>query len=274
MSEKNFSYYQFQKKMNYQVYLRFEDFEFENYFTEVLEMMGFDKVERDNVKDIKFVPGKTKVLKITKASPRVARQIVKSDFLFDKFGKESLSKMGTYDVYRYRGFAMMIFSQQNALWELGVKDFSDQDTLRVIFTRFLSYALAPSGVIGFWGVPVDEGFVVMSQNSANFETVFVDLNQSVLLTYDGIKPIESELQILRLDSTLNREVKEMKKEELISFLSMNTNFLSYQGLDQGLKKVLFDLCKVSKAFIYPEENFKPRAELDETTETDSKLKAA
>lgn len=274
MSEKKFSYYQFQKKLGYQVFLRFEDFEFENHFTEILEMMGFDKVERDKVKDIKFISGKTKVLKITKASPRVAKQIVKSDFLFDKFGKESLSKMGSYEVYRYRGFGMMVFSQQNALWELGIKDHSDQNILRVIFTRFLSYALAPAGVIGFWGVPVDEGFVVMSPSGANFETVFVDLKRNVLLTYDGVKPIESEIQILRLDSTLNREVKEMKKEEIISFLSMNTNFLSYQGLTQNLKTVLLELCHVSKAFIYPEENFKPRAEVNSAENEESESKAA
>jgi len=66
------------------------------------------------------------------------------------------------------------------------------------------------------------------------------------------------MQILRLDSTLSNEARPMGKEALISFLSMNTNYLSQFGLSIMLKDSLYALCKIADAYIYPEENFKPR----------------
>lgn len=260
MSESKFSYYQFQKELGYQTYLRFEDLEFETQQGEVLSIIGFDKVDRDDVKKINFDPRKTKVLKVVKASPSVASQISKPSFLTDKYGPESVSQMGRYELYRYKNVGMMVFNENTGLWELGLKSTSNQEALRVIFTRFLSFALAQIGVIGFWGVPVDEGFVVMSPKSANFEALFVDVKKNVLITYDGVKNIDYGMQILRLDSTLNNEARPMGKEALISFLSMNTNYLSQYGLTIQLKDSLYALCKIADAYIYPEENFKPREE--------------
>jgi hypothetical protein len=258
MSEVKFSYYQFQKKLGYQVYLRFEDFEFENLFTDFLQTMGFDKVERNKVKEIPFDKKNTRVLKIVKASPRVARQIDTSNFGSDHFGAESLSPMGSYNVYKYRNVGMMIFGEGNLLWELGIKSTHDHMALRAIFTRFLSFALVHTGVVGFWGVPVDEGFVVMTPNKSQYESVFVDLNQNALITQDGIKNIDCELQILRLDSTIRDKVIGMKKEALLSFLSTNTCYFSYSGFERELKNTIFELAQVAQGFIYPEENYKPR----------------
>lgn len=262
-TESNFSYYQYRSEHDYQVYLRFEDFDFESQITEVLEVIGFDKVERSKVKDISINPTQTKILKITKANARVARQISKSDFIFDKYGPESLSHRGHYKLYRYRSVGLMVLSDNSSLWELGLRSTNNQDALRVIFTRFLSFALAQQGVLGFWGVPVEEGFVVMNPLAANFESVFVDLQKHILLTYDGVKPIDAEVHILRLDATLNQEAKLMSKEELISFLSNNTNYMSYDGFDYKFRSQLYELCRIAHAYIYPEQNFKPRAEESE-----------
>ena len=73
MSQTSFSYYQFKKDLGYQVYLRFEDLDFETQMAQVLTIMGFDKVERDDVKNINFDPTKTKVLKVTEASHAVSK---------------------------------------------------------------------------------------------------------------------------------------------------------------------------------------------------------
>lgn len=260
MSESKYTYYQFQKELGYQTYLRFEDLDFETQLGEVLSIMGFDHVDRDDVKGIDFDPRRTKVLKVVKATPAVARQISKPNFLSDKYGPESLSQTGRYELYRYKNVGMMIFNENTGLWELGLKDTNDQKALRMILTRFLSFALAQVGVIGFWGVPVDEGFVVMSPKAANFEALFVDIKKNQLITYDGVKNIEYGLQILRLDSTLFNEARPMKKEALISFLSMNTTYLSQYGMNFQLRDAIFDLCKIADAYVYPEENFKPREE--------------
>jgi hypothetical protein len=264
MSDQNFSYYQFRKDLNYQVYLRFDDLSFENQLAPVLDLMGFDKVERKAVKEMSFDQQRTRILKVVKATPRITRQIDRKDFSSDKYGPESLSPMGNYEVYRYQGVGMMILGEMNPLWELGLKtSMVSEEELRMIFTRFLSFALAAEGVVGFWGVPVDEGFVVMSPKSANYESIFIDLKKNVLITYDAVKPIESELQILRLDNALLNEVKGMRKEALFSFLTMNTCLLSYHGMDSNIKEAIFELSSVSKGIIYPENNFRSRFESQE-----------
>jgi hypothetical protein len=264
MSETNYSYYQYQKELGYEIYLRFEDFDFENQLTDTLDVMGFNKVERDAIKDQSFNRYHTKVLNIVKASPKVSRQIDRADYVFDKYGPESLSKMGSYDVYRYKNVGMMILGDGNFLWELGLKSTNDESALRVVLTRFLSFALASRGVVGFWGVPIDEGFVVMNQKNSNSEAIFVDLKKSVIITFDGCKSIASDLQILRLDSTLNNSMKRMKPEDLLSFLSMNTTHLSYSGFEFNVKETIYELSKVALGFVYPEENFKPRLEATES----------
>ena len=261
-TEKTFSYYQFQKSLNYEVYLRFEDFEFENLFTEVLELMGFHKVERDKIKDKSFNPYKTKILKVVKASPRVSRQISQSSYEYDGFGAESLSQMGAYDVYKYKGIGMMVIGDGTLFWELGIKKTDDQTALRTLLTRFVSFALAPLGIVGFWGVSIDEGFVVMSPEASNYEAIYVDVKKNIMITYDGIKDLSTDLQILRLDSTLRNEVKKMNREQLLSFLTMNTSHLSYTGTIPAISETILELTQIADGFIYPEKNFKPRLETE------------
>lgn len=260
MSENKYSYYQYRKELGYEVYLRFEDFDFENQLAETLGVMGFDKVERTSIKDHNVYQAHAKVLNIVRASAGVSRQIDRTDFVFDKYGPESFSKMGSYDVYRYKNVGMMILGEGSLLWELGLKTTSDSLALKMILTRFLSFALCSSGVVGFWGVPVDDGFIVMSPKKARSESVFIDLKKSLILTFDGVKSISSELQILRLDSTLNDSARRMKREDLLSFLSMNTTHLSYTGFDVNIKDTIYSLSQVATGYIYPEDNFKPRVE--------------
>lgn len=266
MSDKKFSYYQFRKELGYQVYLRFEDFDFENLLTELLDLMGFDKIEREEVKDISFHPKSTRLLKIVKASPRVSRQINRVDYAFDMYGPESFTQMGKYEVYRYKQVGMMILGDGNYLWELGLKSTEDQSAIRMILTRFLSFALASQGVIGFWGVPIEEGFVVMSPREANFESVFVDLNKNKLLTYDKVKNIEPELQILRLSPVIRNELRQMSIENLFSFLTMNTTHLTYGGFEVSVRDAILELSQVASGYIYPEENFKPRFNVEPSNE--------
>lgn len=258
MTEKKFSYYQFRKALGHEVFLRFEDGDFENLFSETLDIMGFEKVERDTIKGHTFYRNQTRVLRVIKATPKVGRQIKQGDFLGDRFGVESFSQMGSYDVYRYRGVGMMISGEHHFLWELGIKSTRNQEAIRTILTRFLSLALAPMGVVGFWGVPIEEGFVVLNPQAANFESIFVDVKNNVLVTYDGVKDLDVDLQILRLDATLRNEMRQMKSEQLLSFLSIHTIHLSYTGLDYALKDAIFELTQIATGFVYPSENFKPR----------------
>lgn len=255
------SYYQFRQSLNYQIFLKFEDLKLEAGLSETLEVMGFDKLETETFKKLEFKRYKTKILKISKASLGVARQIAQTNHLNDGFGNESLNKMGSYNIYRFKDVGMMVYSETNPMWELGLKSSSNKEAIRCVLTRFLSFAFTAtqSDVVGFWGVPVDEGIVIMSPKDANFESVFVDVAKNLILTYGTEKNIENEIEILRLDETLTNNMRVMGPEELLGFLSVSTCHMSYNELDSNIKEALYKIRLMSKGFIYPEENFKPRA---------------
>lgn len=264
MSTKNVSYYQFRKDLGYPVFLRFEDQDFELKLSEVITQMGFEKLKAEELKDISFDKFQTKVLKIQPANFRVSKQIDQSHSL-DMYGPENLTQLGNYDVYRYKGLGMMIFGDGNYFWELGLKNVDSQQLqVKVVLTRYLSWALAPLGVIGFWGVPVDEGVVVMKPREANFESFFIDTRKTKIMSIDGVKDINPGFQLLRLDPTLKDRTKGMRKEELVSFLSTNTSYFSHQGLDFTLKESIYSFSMMVDGFVYPVENFKPRQVVQES----------
>jgi hypothetical protein len=52
----------------------------------------------------------------------------------------------------------------------------------------------------------------------------------------------------------------MSKEELLSFLTTNTTYFSFQSLPRELRETVLNLVKFSEGIIYPKENFEPRSE--------------
>lgn len=260
MKEPKLSYYQYRSKLNYQVFLRFDDAGLEAALAETLEVLGFDLLSEETFKKLNFKRYKTKILKISKASFNVSRQISQVSHLNDKFGFESLNQMGNYNIYRFRDVGMMIYSEMNPMWELGLKTTHNKEAIRCVLTRFLSFAFTATQteVVGLWGVPVEQGVVVMSPKKSNFESVFVDVAKNQILCYGEVKTIESEVEILRLDETFSDSMRVMSREELLSFLSVSTCHLSFSELDINVREVIFKICHLSKGFIYPEENFKPR----------------
>jgi hypothetical protein len=252
------TYYQFQKKLGYPVFVRIEEQKMETRIQELLSSMGFEKLKPEELKGISFDKNQTKVLKISEANLRVCKQIDQSHAL-DNYGPENLTMLGNYDVYRYRNVGMMIFGDGNYFWELGLKPFEGKSNeVKVMITRFLSWALAPMGIIGFWGVPVDEGAVVMKPKEAKFESFFLDVKKGKMVSLDGVKEIEAGFQILRLDTTLRNTSRRMTKEELLSFLSTNTCYFSYHGIALSMKESLFDLISMVEGHTYPLENFQHR----------------
>jgi hypothetical protein len=258
---KNISYYQFYKDLDYPVFVKFESPDFELNFQEVLKSLGFSKVDNNKLGEIN-IDKSTKVLAIKEAVPKVARQINTAHISMDRFGDESITPFGHYDLYRYRNVGMMVMGHGNYYWEMGVCFSEDKiQQIKVMLTRYVSLALSSSDVVGFWGVPVEEGFVVMRPDSASYESLFVDVHKGVILTQDGVKKLGAHLQILRLDETIHGMSRRMSKEALVSFLSTNTTYFSYNGLDQQLKRAIFELVYYADGIIYPVENFQPRSGL-------------
>ena len=266
MNESKLSYYQFRRSLNYQVFLRFDDADLEAQLLETLTVLGFDKLDDETFKSQTFKRYKTKILKISKASFNVARQISQGVEFATGYGIESLSPMGSYNIYRFKDVGMMVYSDINPMWELGLKKTDDPAALRCILTRYLSFAFTATHteVVGLWGVPVDQGLVLMPPKKSNFESVFLDVSQNKIISYGSVKDIESEIEILRLDETLTNRMRTMGKEELLSFLSVSTCHMSYSELDRNIREAIYKICHMSRGFIYPEENFKPRLTFEST----------
>lgn len=257
MSANEYSYYKFRKDLDYQIYLRFEDFDFESQLVETLELIGFSKVERDDVKKISFYKNNTRVLKVSKAAARIHRKM-DGQGLLKINEQECFQAMGLYDIYMYKNVAMMVLGEQNPLWELGIKSTEDSYALRVVFTRFLSMALSSQGVIGFWGVPVEQGFVMLNQGESNSESIFIDIEKGHYMTFEGVQALPNDLEILRLSPTLKDEALRMPKESLYSFLSMKSVLPVRRNKPEKYLQALYELTQVATGVEYPETNFKSR----------------
>ena len=256
---KQVSYFQFQKQLGYPVFVRFEDEALESSLETLIISMGFSKLEESEFKKIEIINSKTRILGLNKATLKVARQI-DGPGPYDSYGPESTTEFSAYDVYRYKNFGLILCRHNSALWEAGIKNCGpNSNELKTIITRFISLALAPFGIITFWGVPVNEGFVIMKPKDANFESIIVDVDNRCFISQDGVVNIDFETKILRLDESLHGRTKQMSKEELVSFLSTKTCYLSNKGLDHRIRESIYSLAKQVEGVVYPVENFKPRA---------------
>lgn len=257
----NLTYFQFQKDFDYSLFVKVEqDFLNEDMKT-ILTQLGFNEITEKEfkLKDLKRY--ETKILKVKAANHKVARQISQSFMGMEKYGNENLSSQGNYEVYRFKNVGMMVLSQATYEWELGLMSNTAQtEGIKTMFTRFITWALMEQGVLAFWGVPVEEGLVVMNQKEANGEAVFLDIEKNKIITQDGTKALPAFIQFLRLDSSLRGETKLMSREELLSFLTTNIAYFSVSKLPYGLLNNIRSLIDFSEGIIYPKENFEPRSE--------------
>ena len=67
-------------KSSHPIFVRFEEAEVEKAFVETLTLMGFDPVNRDDVKNIELDPKSTRILRVTRPNHRVARKIDSPEF--------------------------------------------------------------------------------------------------------------------------------------------------------------------------------------------------
>ncbi len=258
-------YYQFYSEIGYPIFIRFNQDVLGGFLPAFLLENKFSELSEQDTKKVEKLLNETKnarLLNIKLASPQVAQQIrrfVESD----TFGPESVTPRDGYRLYRYRGEAAIIYSHLAKTWEMGVFENFGQDAFstRVIINRFLAWALAPLGVISFWGVPVDEGVVILRQKESDGECVYLDLQKYQQLSLDGIRDINGMFQILRLDSVLKGRSIGMSREELISFLFQYCVYFDHSGLSYPIRQMINHLSRLAVGQVYPEENFRPRTEL-------------
>jgi hypothetical protein len=261
-----YMYFQFNKKLGLPVYARLHPTDFDPDIVSFLRVMRFDELtEKEGelvVQKLDETPN-ARLLTINEASLLVARQIA-SARESDKYGPESIVMKSGYNVYRYKNVAMIVHSVASPEWRMGCfPDFGNVDMeyqYRMVINRFLAWALAPLGIIGFWGTPVDEGVVIQRSFETRGEAVFFDVKERSFISQDGQKKMRYSFQIIKLDSNLANTSIELRFENLLSFLTVNTTYLGSLGLPTLVRQLIQTLCRVAQGQVYPKENFRPRQE--------------
>lgn len=231
-------FFQWQKQDGYPVFLRMGRELLEGRLQKLITDLGFVEIaEADHKKISASRPG-TKVITVSRASTRVAQQVMLPDSM-DRYGHENLSYRGETQIYLYRRIGMMVSSPTSTLWELGLVsslDTTEELTgLRVMLNRALAWALAPMGVLGFWGVATSEGLVAMKQSQSFGEVVFVDVDKLKMYSSSGTTSIASQFTILRADKP-GPVGRALSPEELVSYLNTTNIYFSHIGLPHTLKR--------------------------------------
>ena len=267
MEDSNYKYFQFAKEYDYPIYIKYclsefspelSSFLIRNRFTELSDA---DSVEiQNNIGSVKYM----RILELSEATNQIMREIERFGEN-DKFGDESIWPKEGHKMYKFRDTALMIYSFMAPEWQLAVScDFGSEKENhkdKVVINRFLSWALAPFGIVGFWGVPVDEGVVVMRQNKSIGEAFFIDIQNRNVITLDGIRKLSSKFKILRLKSLLRGKNVRMSKEEYLSFLTIHCTYFDFEGLSIPVRQVIQRIVKITDGLLHPEDSFRPRTDL-------------
>lgn len=241
--ETKWNYFQFRKNHQYPVYLRIQQDDLNTKCQHLFHELGFNELSELETKKIKINHSQTRILTVQNASLRLQQQINGSD-LMDKYGLESISiQLGT-PIYTYRKVGVMGVPTGRPLWELALQPGLSQTEhmvgLRIILVRYLSLALADKGVLPYWGTVKDGDIIMMKQGQSFGEAVFVDWEKKLIFSNGGETRISSHLHIIRKDVE-NKSARSMSREELISFLSVSTCLLSFQGISHTMKRAIFEL---------------------------------
>ncbi len=263
-------YYQYQKDLNLPIYIGVDPQSFESGLGDFLASLKFTKLndkEESIAQQRMKNDAASRCLNLSLAGPIVVRQI-RSMMEFDFYGMETVIPKTGYQVYRYRNIGLMVYSFGVKEWEFGcLNDFgSSKDpekklAARTVIHRFLSWVLVSHGILGLWGVTVDEGMVLQRVNESKGEAIFIDVRGGQILSLDGIKKMSNQFKILRLDPSLKGRNIRMSKEELFSFMSSHCSYLDYAGLSVPVRQMIQTLAMRSEGLIHPKESFRPRTDL-------------
>jgi hypothetical protein len=267
VEEGPWAYFQFYKSLSLPIFIKCEQSLALPEWIDFLKQNQFEQLNAEEIKKLLPTLGGLKhgrILKIVEATPVVAQQIRQIQEQ-DRYGDESIIPREGFKVYRYKNRAMMMYSLLAGEWNCGLireeKLMDQKMAWRSILNRFLGLALAPLGMVGFWGVPVEQGVVVMKQNESFGEAIFMDLKQHRILTLDGLLKIKSQFRIMRLDAVLKGRNVRMSPEELLSFLMVHCTYFDYPGLIVPIRQLVQQIAKTAEGLVHPRENFKPRTDL-------------
>lgn len=262
VSEKTYKYFQYQKGHKIPIFLRYDAASHGSDLNSLLMTLRFSECNEEEYLDAMRQLEHARLLDIQEASPAVSRQIAHVANS-DRYGAESIVPKDGYRVYRYKGVALIVYAFSAKEWTMGCDSSfgSNEREARAVINRYLSWALAPLGIIGFWGVPVEEGIVVMNQRDSEAEAVFVDVRGRRTFSIDGSERMKPKFRVIRLDNSLRNKNLKMNQTEMMAFLAASTSFIDAQGLSVGVRQVIQALARDVEGLVHPRESFKPRTDL-------------
>lgn len=260
------SFFQFQPEQQYPIYIKCNPKLYDSHLLNLLKECGFSLLGPADEKIMTETNSNknTRILYIQEASPKVGGQI--GQFVDgDRYGPESITPVQGHKVYRYQGHGLMVFSLTSQEWELGVfPSFgSPQEKLahKTMIYRFLALALSHLGAAGFWGLPVEEGFLISKQSESISESIFIDIKKSLLIFTGKAEKIRGPINIFRLDPSLKEGKIKMTKEELLSFLMARCLYFDYGGLSIPIRQVILAISRVSQGRICSDKKYARRTDL-------------
>ncbi len=239
---------QFKKDLGYPIYIKLDE---EGFYPEILknlEYLGFEKLEDDlHSKDLISIPN-ARLLHIKEASNIVARQIDQATDS-DRYGYESLIQQEGYKVYRFSRQAMMIYSYAVIDWEMACfSDFgmneADITDFNIIMNRFLAFALAPLGVVGFWGSLQKDELILSKKEDSIGEVVHFDVYKMILIDQNGVHKLRPRFKVVKPDRFLKTEKIIRSREEFLSLLNFNTSYMDLSNnmpIRQILRRLVQDV---------------------------------
>ncbi len=260
-------YFQYQKDINLPIFLSADLSQFDSTLVDFLSKMKFTKLaDKDEAAALEIIKNDNyaRVLHLSEASFAVDKQI-KSSLESDYYGAESIIPQSGYRVYRYKSVGLMVYSFGAKEWQLGCyRDFGSEAntySAKIMINRFLTWGLVASGILGLWGVGVEDSVVAQKMVDSNGEAIFVDIKNQRIISQDGVRKIPFNLKILKLDSSLRGRNVRMSSEELIGFLSIHCSYLDSAGLSVPVRQMIQSLSKMSQGMLHPQESFRPRTDL-------------
>lgn len=267
-------WFQYNKTLNFPIFITFPEKVFSTYFESFLMAHKWFRLAENESKTIDIVlkEKNAKVLVVEECSPVVARSLraVGPGGGGDSFFAGSNESIGLKEgvrFYKYQNEAMFLYSFVNSESKMGCfQDFGSKEKIaRHIINRFLSLALSAHGIIGFWGMPVEEGIVVMRPEDAESRVVFIDIFKRNIFSDEGVTKIAANCKIFRLNSLPKSKSLKMRQEELFSFLYHHCAYFDIQGPSAPVRQVIQEMAKTLEGVWLPFESFRPRLESNRTT---------
>lgn len=252
---KDESLYQFEKSLNYPVFIRVSG-DIASKIEAFLKTMRFEKVasgDLEKTKKLISTDEKARVLNLTEATINISAQI-EGRRESDLFSPESISPTEAGRVYRYRDIALMLYSFRHKEWQVAfVHDFLTDDSKKaragMVIHRFLSWSLSVFGVVGFWGAAQDDR-VIIFKNKNNISPVFyIDVLGQKIISEKGVSKIKGRLIVARPLGSIRGTSKVMSKEELLSFLHHHSIYFDYSGPSVPVRQVIQKLSIIAQGIV-------------------------